>query len=38
MLTSALSQTATAAAMLSFSVGLQAGITAVNALLGSMRR
>jgi hypothetical protein len=30
----ALSSTATAAAVLSFSVGMQAGITAVNALLG----
>lgn len=34
MLAYALSQTATAAAVLSFSVGMQAGITAVNALLG----
>ena len=34
MLTYALSQVATAAAILSFSVGMQAGITAVNALLG----
>ena len=34
VLTYALSQVATAAAILSFSVGMQAGITAVNALLG----
>ena len=34
MLAYALSQTATAAAVVSFSVGMQAGITAVNALLG----
>jgi len=34
MLAYALSQTATAAAVLSFSVGMQAGVTAVNALLG----
>ena len=34
MLTYALSQVATAAAILSFSVGMQAGVTAVNALLG----
>jgi uncharacterized membrane protein YbhN (UPF0104 family) len=34
MLTFALSQAATAAAVLSFSIGMQAGITAVNALLG----
>jgi hypothetical protein len=30
----ALSQTASAAAVVSFSVGMQAGVTAVNALLG----
>ena len=34
MLAFALSQAATAAAVLSFSIGMQAGITAVNALLG----
>jgi uncharacterized membrane protein YbhN (UPF0104 family) len=34
MLAYALSQTATAAAVVSFSIGMQAGITAVNALLG----
>jgi uncharacterized membrane protein YbhN (UPF0104 family) len=34
MLTFALSQVATAAAILSFSIGMQAGITLVNALLG----
>jgi uncharacterized membrane protein YbhN (UPF0104 family) len=34
MLAYALSQVATAAAVMSFSVGMQAGITAVNALLG----
>jgi uncharacterized membrane protein YbhN (UPF0104 family) len=34
MLTFALSEVATAAAVLSFSIGMQAGITAVNALLG----
>ena len=34
MVTFALSQAATAAAVLSFSIGMQAGITAVNALLG----
>jgi uncharacterized membrane protein YbhN (UPF0104 family) len=34
MLAYALSQTATAAAIVSFSIGMQAGITAVNALLG----
>jgi uncharacterized membrane protein YbhN (UPF0104 family) len=34
MLTFALSQAATATAVLSFSIGMQAGITAVNALLG----
>ena len=34
MLTFALSEAATAAAVLSFSIGMQAGITAVNALLG----
>lgn len=36
MLTFALSQAATAAAVLSFSIGMQAGITAVNALLGAV--
>jgi uncharacterized membrane protein YbhN (UPF0104 family) len=36
MLGYALSQAATAAAVLSFSVGMQAGITAVNALLGTV--
>jgi uncharacterized membrane protein YbhN (UPF0104 family) len=36
MLTFALSQAATATAVLSFSVGMQAGITAVNALLGAV--
>lgn len=34
MLTVALSEAATAAAVLSFSIGMQAGITAVNAILG----
>ena len=34
MLAYALSQTATAAAVVSFSIGMQAGITAVNAMLG----
>jgi len=34
MLAYALSQTATATAVLSFSIGMQAGITAVNAMLG----
>ena len=34
MLAYALSQTATATAIVSFSIGMQAGITAVNALLG----
>ena len=34
MLTFALSEAATAAAVLSFSIGMQAGITAVNAVLG----
>ena len=34
LLTLALQQTASAAAVVSFSVGMQAGITAVNALLG----
>ena len=34
MVTLALSEAATAAAVLSFSIGMQAGITAVNALLG----
>ena len=34
MLAYALSQTATAAAVVSFSVGMQVGVTAVNALLG----
>jgi uncharacterized membrane protein YbhN (UPF0104 family) len=34
MLAYALSQTATAAAVVSFSVGMQAGVTAVNAVLG----
>ena len=34
MLAYALSQAATAAAIVSFSIGMQAGITAVNALLG----
>ena len=34
MVALALSQTASAAAVVSFSVGMQAGVTAVNALLG----
>jgi uncharacterized membrane protein YbhN (UPF0104 family) len=34
MLAFALSQTASAAAVVSFSLGMQAGVTAVNALLG----
>ena len=34
MVAFALSQTASAAAVVSFSVGMQAGVTAVNALLG----
>ena len=34
MLTFALSQAATASAVLSFSIGMQAGITSVNAILG----
>ena len=34
MLAFALSEAATAAAVLSFSIGMQAGVTAVNALLG----
>ena len=36
MLAYALSQATTAAAVLSFSVGMQAGVTAVNALLGAV--